>query len=202
MVLVVAIVISLLIGLLSGGSFKPMSQLRIHYLPLLVAALLVQIAIFSAILGTRQFIHDTGPYIYIVTLAATLFVMYKNLQIPGMPVIMLGAFLNALAITANGGHMPAPESALAESGRLQYVRCDEQDDDCVLTNSMVADDDTRLRFLGDVITVPEGVPLSNVYSIGDIFIAIGTGIAIVTVMRRRPAEQRPEEHRSADSEPA
>jgi hypothetical protein len=180
-----------------------MSRLRIRYLPLLIAGLLVQILIFTPILGKSDIIHDVGPYIYVGTLATTLFVMFKNLQIPGMPVIILGAFLNALVITANGGYMPSPESALEDAGLLERVQADEQDKadgDYVLTNSTVADDDTHLRVLGDVLVVPERYPLSNVYSLGDIVIAIGAGIAIVLVMRRRPEDERPEEQRSVDSE--
>ena len=195
MVLLLVVAISLVIGFLSGGSLKPVSGLRIRYLALLVAAVVVQMAIFTPILGTRQFIHETGPYIYIATLLVTLFVMFNNRQIPGMTVIMLGAFLNALVIIANGGYMPSPASALREAGRLDYVQCNNPDKDCILSNSTVADDDTRLRFLGDVIAMPDSFPLANVISLGDIVIAIGAAIAIVTVMHRRPTERRP-----ADSE--
>lgn len=194
MVLLLAIAISLLIGFLSGGTLKNISGLRIRYLPLLIAALLVQVAIFSSILGTRDFIYDYGPYIYIGTLAMSLFVMLMNMQIPGMPVIALGAFLNAVVITANGGYMPSPRSALIEADRLQHVQVDEQkkaDNEWVLSNSTVADDDTRLRFLGDVIPIPDSVPFANVISIGDIILAIGAGIAIVGVMHRRPDEHEP-----------
>jgi hypothetical protein len=190
-VLVAAIVISLLIGFLTGGSLKSVSQFRIRYLPLAIAAVVIQVLIFSPILGTREFIHDIGPYIHIATLLMTMFVMAKNFHIPGMPVVLLGALLNAIVIIANGGFMPSPESALEDAGLLENAQSGNR----VLSNSTVADDDTRLRFLGDVISVPEGIPLANVYSIGDLVLAVGVGIAIVTVMHRRP-----EQHGLPDSE--
>jgi hypothetical protein len=143
------------------------------------------VLIFSPILGTREFIHDIGPYIHIATLLMTMFVMAKNFHIPGMPVVLLGALLNAIVIIANGGFMPSPESALEDAGLLENAQSGNR----VLSNSTVADDDTRLRFLGDVISVPEGIPLANVYSIGDLVLAVGVGIAIVTVMHRRPEQQ-------------
>ncbi len=194
MVLLLAIVIGILVGFLSGGSLANIAGLRIRYLPLLIAAVLIQVAIFSPILGTRAIIHDIGPYIYIGTLAMSLFVMVMNFQIPGMKFIALGALLNAVVIVANGGYMPSPESALREADRLQYVQRDPDDDDSVLTYSVVADDDTRLLFLGDVIPIPGDLPRANVISIGDILIALGAGIAIVSVMRRRP-ERQPEPNR-------
>ncbi len=200
MVLIIAIVLSLLIGFLVGGSLKPMAHLRIRYLPLLVAGLVIQVLMFTPILGRNELVQDIGPYIYIGTLFTTLFAMFKNISIPGMPIIILGAILNALVITANGGFMPSPTSALAEAGLLEHVEIEEQrkaEGDWVLSNSTVSDDDTRLGFLGDVIVVPERYPFSNVYSLGDIIIAIGAAVAIITVMRSRPEEQR-----SADSEPA
>jgi hypothetical protein len=188
-VLILAVVIGVVIGVVTGGSLAHISSVRIRYLLLLIAALLWQIAIFSPLLGTQEFVHRVGPYIYIGTLVATLFVMLANLHIPGMKLIALGAALNALVITANGGFMPAPESALRASGQLEHVLQDEReraDGSYVLTNSKIADDDTNLRFLGDVIAIPHQVPLANVISIGDIVIALGAIIAIVRVMHRRP----------------
>jgi hypothetical protein len=197
-VLLIAVVIALLIGFLSGGSLRHASAIRIRYLPFLIAALLVQVALFTPIIGTRQFIFDVGPYIYIGTLLVTLAVMLRNLQIPGMPVIALGGLLNALVIIANGGRMPSPESALREAGLLQRVRDGEQaiaDGESVFTNSTVTDDDTRLGVLGDIIAIPD----INVISIGDILIAVGAAIAIDVVMRRKPAETQPVDSVGASS---
>jgi hypothetical protein len=75
----------------------------------------------------------------------------------------LGAALNLLAITANGGVMPASPAALARAGLA---------DDPGFQNSTVLAD-PRLAFLGDVFAVPASWPLSNVFSIGDVLIAAG-----------------------------
>jgi hypothetical protein len=195
-VLLLAVVLGLLIGLVSGGSLRNASGLRIRFLPLLISALLAQVMIFSSILGDTGLIHDLGPYIYIVTLLMSFAVMLLNFQIPAMPLIALGALLNMIVIVANGGYMPSPESALREVGIYDSVVVTEEEKstgDYVLTNSTVADDDTRLRFLGDVIPLPDFVPFANVISIGDIFIAIGAAAAVVLVMHRRPRETEPAE---------
>lgn len=192
MVLVLAVVVSVVVGFLSGGSLANVSGVRIRWWPLLFAALVVQILIFSQLLGTRDLIHDIGPSIYIGTLVATLAVMLRNLHIPGMWIIALGAALNALVITANGGFMPSPESALRDAGRLDEVQESEAEQasgSYVLSNSTIADDDTNLRFLGDVLAIPDAVPLANVISIGDIVIAVGAAVAIVSVMHGRGRER-------------
>jgi len=186
MVLLVAIVVSLAIGFATGGSLDGVRRIgRIRYLPLLILALLVQIAIFSPLLGRQPLIHDIGPYLHIATILTSFLVMTRNFHIPGMPVIAFGAALNALAIVANGGYMPSPEDALRESGQYEHVHITEEEratDDYVQTNSTVANDGTNLRFLGDVIPIPEAIPLANVVSLGDIFIDLGAAIAIIRVM--------------------
>ena len=188
MFLLIAIAVGVIVGFLSGGSLANVVNVRFRALPLLLAALFVQVLIFTPILGTLEIIHDIGPYIYIATMLATVAAMVLNFHVPGMQVVALGAALNTLVIIANGGFMPSPEDALREAGRLELVRQDEEDranGDYMLSNSKIADDGTNLQFLGDVLVIPDGWPLSNVFSIGDILIGIGGAIVIVRAMHAR-----------------
>jgi hypothetical protein len=43
----------------------------------------------------------------------------------------------------------------------------------VLTNSTLASAATRLAVLGDVFSLPRPLPFANVFSIGDVLIAVG-----------------------------
>jgi hypothetical protein len=43
--------------------------------------------------------------------------------------------------------------------------------------------------LTDVFALPAGVPLANVFSIGDVLIGVGIAIAIAAGMRSRPVVQ-------------
>jgi len=78
-----------------------------------------------------------------------------------MALTALGAALNLLAITANGGVIPASPAALAMAG----LPVDEPG-----FQSSTAVDDPRLAFLGDVFAIPASWPLSNVFSVGDVLI--------------------------------
>jgi hypothetical protein len=44
----------------------------------------------------------------------------------------------------------------------------------------------KLLFLGDIIGIPKSVPFANVYSIGDIVIAIGAIVVVHALARRAP----------------
>jgi hypothetical protein len=72
--------------------------------------------------------------------------------------------LNLLAISVNGGVMPASPSALAGAG----LGADEPG----FQNS-TALAEPRPAFLGDVFYFPASWPLSNVFSVGDVLIALG-----------------------------
>lgn len=188
MFLLIAVAVGVLVGLLTGGSLTNVVNVRFRALPLLLVALFVQVLIFTPLLGTLEVIHEIGPYIYIATMIATVAAIVLNFHVPGMKIVALGAALNTLAIIANGGFMPSPESALRDAGRLEYVgenQAGQADGENVLSNSKIADDGSNLLFLGDVLVIPEGLPLSNVFSIGDVLIAIGGAVVIVRAMHAR-----------------
>lgn len=213
MVLLVAVVIGVIVGFTTGGSFAGFQRARFRLLWLILLAVVTQVLIFTRPVGTLEFVHDYGAYFYMASLLASLVFLAYNLRVPGLWIILLGAALNATVIFANEGYMPTPEDALERSGRLERVRQDEADiaagKRIPHTNSVIADDDTRLGFLGDVLVIPEGYPGANVISVGDLFIALGAGVTTARVMRLRPTEQeaddapsaRPDQHPPA-SEPS
>ncbi|HVN60178.1 MAG TPA: MFS transporter, partial [Gaiellaceae bacterium] len=90
--------------------------------------------------------------------------------------LLAGLTANALAIAANGGEMPVSRSALAAAG-LGSVG-----------GSNISAQAGRLRFLGDVFAVPHELPLANVFSVGDILIALGMIGFVVAVATDSGAE--------------
>ena len=50
--------------------------------------------------------------------------------------------------------------------------------------------DPRLAFLGDVFYIPASWPLSNVFSVGDVLIALGVAWAIHGICRSRLVPSR------------
>ena len=189
MVLLPAVGIGFLIGLLTRGSVAGFELARFRFLPLLILSVVIQVLIFTPLLGQTDFVLRTGAYIYMGTLLLTMFVFYKNLHIPGLVVILIGAILNGIAIFSNGGYMPTDAHLLDEAGRLGNVQQSEEaaasGETLTHTNSVISDDSTRFTFLGDIFALPENVPLSNVYSIGDIFIAVGGGATTARTMHLR-----------------
>jgi MFS family permease len=95
--------------------------------------------------------------------------LFANRRLPGAWLIALGGAMNLLAIAANQGIMPASPDALAAAGLIDAPHW--------FTNSATLPD-PNLAFLGDVFAIPPPFPLHNVFSPGDILVALGGGFAI------------------------
>ena len=99
--------------------------------------------------------------------------------------ILAGAALNLFVIVANGGVMPAAPDAWSTLHGAAGVP------EGVLTNSTLASAATRLALLGDVFVVPRPLPFANVFSIGDVLIAVGGAWFIARTMSAKPASTVP-----------
>ena len=99
-----------------------------------------------------------------------------NWHLPGIPLITLGGALNLLAMAVNGGVMPASPTALAGAGLPV---------DAPGFQNSTALAEPRLAWLGDVFYIPASWPLSNVFSIGDVLIALGIVWALHRICRSR-----------------
>lgn len=176
MFVVLAIPLGIVLGYLAGGRLDRLADLRFRLGWLAVAGLLVQVVLFSEV-GAPIAERGLGPAVYIASTGAVLVAVLVNLAIPGMVVVALGAVSNLAAVVANGGVMPTTRAALTAAGLADRPG---------FSNSAVLDD-PRLAPLTDIFAIPAGLPLANVFSVGDALLGVGVAIVIVAGMRRRPA---------------
>ncbi len=172
MIMLAALAAGLLVGAALGGRPGRIAELSIRWLPLAFAGLLVQVCLFSTPLGDAA--GPLGPPLYVASTAAVLAVVLRNVAIPVLAVVALGAASNLAAIVANGGYMPADPDAAASLGLAAGP----------YSNSVVLSD-PALRPLTDIWAMPAWMPYANVFSIGDVLIALGVALTIVLAMRGR-----------------
>ncbi|HEY7600069.1 MAG TPA: DUF5317 family protein, partial [Candidatus Limnocylindrales bacterium] len=96
-----------------------------------------------------------------------------------------GALLNLAAIAANGGQMPASAEAFMALNGTAVVPAEG------FSNSIILAPDAPLLFLGDVFVLPRPIPLANVFSIGDVLIAIGGALFVARTMTRPLSAAQP-----------
>ncbi|MGH2555123.1 MAG: DUF5317 domain-containing protein [Actinomycetota bacterium] len=152
---------------LTGGRLLALGEVRVGWAWTLPAALAAQILVVSVAPGAPTPIPE-GLHLGSYVLAGA-FLAANVRNIPGLWLMSLGGALNVLAIAVNRGTMPASAGALVSAG-LDVAEVG-------FANS-AAVPGARLAWLGDVFAIPEGWPLSNVFSIGDVVLAVGVVVAI------------------------
>jgi Family of unknown function (DUF5317) len=177
--------IGIVVGLLLGGRLAGLADLHFRWSGLMLAGLLVQVVLFSEPVAGR--VGSLGPPLYIASTAVVLVAVLANRHIRGIPIVALGAACNLAAIIANGGYMPAAPAAAEVLDRT---------DPTIYSNSAVVDN-PALGPLTDVFALPTWLPFTNIFSIGDLLIAVGVAVTVVVAMRAHgrppvePADRNP-----------
>lgn len=178
MLILYAVPIGVVLGFLVGGRLDRLGTLRFQWAWLAVGGLIVQILLFSPP-ATDVIDADVGAAIYVASTAAVIVAVLRNLRLPGMPFVWLGAATNLAAVIANGGIMPTTAEALATAG-LEPI--DGLSNSAVIANP-------ALGPLTDIFALPAWFPLANVFSIGDVLIGVGIVIVIAIGMRAGGVER-------------
>ena len=173
MFILYAIPIGIIVGWLAGGHIDRLTALRIRWAPVALIGLLVQVVLFAGPFASS--VGDAAPAIYVASSVAVLAVVLRNLDVPGVWLIAVGAGCNLAAIVANGGWMPADPRALASIGAVPGGP----------SNSIVVPE-PALAPLTDLFALPGWLPFANVFSIGDVLMAVGIAATIAGAMRRAP----------------
>jgi hypothetical protein len=171
MFILYAIPIGILAGYLIGGRLERLGSVRLRWVPLALIGLAVQVVLFTEPFGTWP--AGVVPAFYQASTAMVLIAVLRNLAVPGVAIIAVGAACNLAAIVANGGWMPADPAALDSVGGLPPGA----------SNSIVVAEPV-LRPLTDLFALPAWLPLANVFSVGDILIGVGVAATIALGMRR------------------
>jgi hypothetical protein len=154
-----------------GGDLRLLSTLEVRAKAAILGALALQVGIIT--IAPTAFPEWVASVLHLGSYGLAVVFLWCNRRLPALWIATAGGALNLLAITANGGEMPASSAALRSSGLAAKAKSG-------FTNSgNVAH--ARLAFLGDIFSVPKGVPFANVFSVGDIVLLIGAAAMLVSV---------------------
>lgn len=176
--LLYSIAAGLLAGRLLGGRVRNLEHVRFRWWQLALAGLLVQLVLFADPIQER--VGGEGPLIYVASTLAVLLALLRNLRLPGLALIAVGAVLNLVPILANGGYMPSSPEVWRELTGVAAVPV------AFYSNVALIGPDTLFPFLGDVFAFPRPLPMATAFSLGDAIIALGAVIFLVTAMRTLP----------------
>ena len=170
MILIVLAALCMISVPLTGGSLSRLANLQLRWIWTAPLALGLQVLIVTIAPGGNMTLH---ALVHVGTYALIGVFLWMNRTIVVAPVIGLGALSNTTAIVANGGVMPASDTAQRLAGLTQGAGFHNS---AILAHP-------HLLWLGDIIPVPG--PLPNVLSVGDCFIFIGMLVLLHRTARRR-----------------
>ncbi len=161
MILVVACSIGIAALAATGSDLRRLAMLEIR------GVWLVWVALGTQVVGLTVFGHalgdDVAEIVHLATYVTAGVFVVVNIHVPGVRLMGLGGGLNFVAIVANGGVMPASARAWELAGRGEGTG---------FANSVPVQD-PKLLVLGDVFAIPSQLPMSNVFSIGDVILVVG-----------------------------
>lgn len=176
MILLFAVIIGLFAGFMQAWAGKrTYSAISLNRAWLVILAFIPQFFSFGFLPTSRLIPDGWIPMILLVSQILLFVFVWINRKQAGFILLGLGLISNFLAISFNGGMMPiSPETAstLIQPGITVELKIGER---AGLTKDIVLPrKETKLEFLSDRFTLPEWIPYRAAFSIGDIFISLGT----------------------------
>jgi|SRR5919199_2699912 hypothetical protein len=185
--------VALLVARVQGRSLTSLGQERIAWGTLGIVGLVVELVMSGSVLGEQPFILTWGSAIWMAALVAMAATLARNAVLrSGTARLMwaaaaLGVTLNIAVVAANGGHMPQSQTArIAAGASIERVAGLASTPGWRNIEPMTSE--TQLWWLGDILPEPAFLPLRNVMSIGDLWVAFGlAGAAFLATGARRLA---------------
>lgn len=171
MSLALPVVGALAVGLLLGGRIAALAELRLRATWLFFVAIALQIVAYPFAFLPWRMDAGAASVLWLTSYAFLFVAAFLNRRIVGVPIVALGMFANVAAVVANGGTMPVTHSAMRDAGRTALTQANS-----------TAVTDPRLGWLVDRWAAPEWVPLANVFSVGDVVIAVGAVVIVLAGM--------------------
>jgi len=147
-----------------GGRWSRIGTLRVRIVWLFYVAIVLQLVAFPVKVLPWHTSDRIGVVLWLISYGLFSAGVAANVRIPGIPFIAAGLVSNLVAILSNGGHMPALPSALRAAG--MHFTTGHNRNSAVLPSPHVA-------WLVDRWAAPPWVPWANVFSVGDVLIALG-----------------------------
>lgn len=163
MILLAALALALLSVPLTGGRLGALATLPLRGQSLLAAAMGLQILVVNILPTALAPPLLAGLHLVSYALAAGALLLNLR-RLRGLWLVAVGGAMNAAAIVANAGVMPAAPAALRAAGLHPAAGA-------FVNSGPVAS--PNLWWLGDVFAWPSPLPLANVFSVGDLLLVAG-----------------------------
>jgi hypothetical protein len=170
-VLAFPVLFALALGLVLGGRLGRLADTQLRAPWLFLVAIGLQVVAFP-VAGLPWRTHETvASVLWLASYGLLVVAAVLNRRLVGVPLVAAGMLLNVAAIVANRGTMPVTYEALHEADLTATTHANS-----------TALPDPALPWLVDRWAAPDWLPFANVYSVGDVVIAIGAFVIVLAAM--------------------
>ena len=174
MILAAAILSAVLIGLARGGRLRRLANLPLRWAWITLVAFGLQIYLIYFPEPVNEGIFGPRVIVLMFSYALLFAVVWRNRALPGLWLIGLGLLANFAVMLLNGGYMPITAEALAQVGHSRNILSPEPGARVRATKDIVLPrEQTYAWWLSDIFVLPPPFPIPSVFSLGDVFIALG-----------------------------
>jgi MFS family permease len=179
--IVIGLLVGLVGGLIAGGRIGRLVDVHLRWVGLIFLAVILRIGTQVAISNGVQIADALRLPLYAGAFALLICGLWPNRNYPGILAVIVGAGANGLAIVLNGGWMPVWGPSLTAAGlgveelNVAFHR--------LLPETFGLEFFLRGGPIADIIPLPIPI-LTNVASIGDVFIGAGLGWFVFSTLVR------------------
>ena len=166
-----AIILGIIFGKIRGGSFRKLGDAVFRIPGLLFIVFIMHLITSIMVFVGNSFFLEYQLIIYIIVYLLFFIIIFFNLNYKSFWFVLVGTILNFTAIVNNNGRMPIDKSGLEQLGMDNLLNSLKSD---TLYNYISLEEAVGFtEYLGKIWTTPDGYPLSQIFSLGDVFIALG-----------------------------
>lgn len=178
-----AIILGIIVGKLRGGQFKRLGYQSLQFPFILLLSFIILLGASILISLGYQWVITYRMYLYILAYCLLFLVLFLNLHAKAVWLILIGAICNFAAIALNNGSMPIDFGLLQKMGFTNLLNSINIG---ALPNYIsISEAYSFTQHLGKRFTTPSLYPIKQIFSIGDIFIALGLLFYIQKVMQSK-----------------
>ncbi|MGO1371862.1 MAG: DUF5317 domain-containing protein [Senegalia sp. (in: firmicutes)] len=181
------LLLAVIVGYMKGGKFIRLKNLEFKMLSPIIIALIFQYLLLIFSDNDLKIVGNYVEEIYLGSFILLFIGILLNIKMPSLWLVLIGAISNFVVFFMNGMKIPVAADALNLAGMNSTINLIENGQ--YKLYEIIASG-TDYSLLGKVIAIDQVLPISGVFSIGDVLITLGLFVFIESHMNDKRLDNR------------
>lgn len=181
------LLLAVIVGYMKGGKFIRLKNLEFKMLSPIIIALIFQYLLLIFSDNDLKIVGNYVEEIYLGSFILLFIGILLNIKTPSLWLVLIGAISNFVVFFMNGMKIPVAADALNLAGMNSTINLIENGQ--YKLYEIIASG-TDYSLLGKVIAIDQVLPISGVFSIGDVLMTLGLFVFIESHMNDKRLDNR------------